>query len=60
MKKQLGIAILIVVLLTMGTATATIFEVSNLKFSTSTLPRGTLGGGCGGGCGATTTRTLPK
>src|SRR5512136_1675305 len=51
MKKQLGIAILIVALLTMGTATATIFEVSNLKFSTTTLPRGILGGGCGGGCG---------
>ena len=52
MKKQLGIAILIVALLTMGTATATIFEMSNLKFNATTLTRGTLGGGCGGGgCG---------
>jgi len=48
MRKQLGIAILIVALLTMGTATATIFELNNLKFSANTMTRGTLGGGCGG------------
>jgi hypothetical protein len=48
MKKYLGITILIVALLTMGSATATIFQVSNLKFSASTMMTGTLGGGCGG------------
>jgi hypothetical protein len=53
MKKHLGITILIVALLTMGTATATILQVSNLKFNATTWTRGTLGGGCGGGgpCG---------
>jgi hypothetical protein len=52
MKKQLGLAILIVAILTMGTATATIFQVSNLNFNASTWTKGTLGGGCGGGgCG---------
>jgi hypothetical protein len=50
MKKQLGLAILIVAILTMGTATATIFQVSNLNFNArSTWTKGTLGGGCGGG-----------
>lgn len=49
MKKQLGIVILIVALLTMGTATATIFQVSN--FGARNLMIGTLGGGCGGGGG---------
>ncbi len=51
MKKQLGIALLIVALLSVGTATAAIIEVNTLNFKASTLLRGTLGGGCGGGCG---------
>jgi hypothetical protein len=51
MKKQLGITLLIVALLTMGTATATIIQISNVNFTTSTWTKGTLGGGCGGGCG---------
>ncbi|HIG98946.1 MAG TPA: hypothetical protein HA258_00030 [Thermoplasmata archaeon] len=49
MKKQLGIAILIVALLTMGTATATIIQVSNLSINVTTPTKGILGGGCGGG-----------
>jgi|GEM_PF-1494030 hypothetical protein len=49
MKKQFGIAMLIVALLTVGTATATIIQVSDLSIDVATLPKGTLGGGCGGG-----------
>ena len=58
MKKYVGIALVMVSLLTIGTATATIFQGSNLGAQQNLILR-TLGGGCGGhgGCHNNTNMT---
>ena len=50
MKKYLGLAIALLAILTMGSASAIVFQTSSLSTDKSLLITGTLGGGCGGGC----------
>jgi hypothetical protein len=51
MKKYLGMVIALIAILTMGSASAIVFQTSILSANKSQLLIGTLGGGCGGhGC----------
>lgn len=50
MKKYLGVGIALFVILSMGSASAIVFQTSSLNFDKSLLLVGTLDGGHGGGC----------
>lgn len=51
MKKYLGISIALIAILTMGSASAIVFQTTTLSTEKSQILIAPLGGGCGGGCG---------
>jgi len=52
MKKYVGLGIALITILTMGSASAIVFQTTSLRINQTQFLLGTLGGGCdgGGGC----------
>lgn len=51
MKKYLGLLLAVVLILSLGSASAVLVQLGEMKLATNPLMANPLGGGCGGGCG---------